>query len=155
MIDKEPDVRSDSTPKGKKKGGKAKSKKADKKSKEHLMSTVETTPKPKKNQKTKYNNNRTNTNTKAKVIKPRKPTVKCTISELDGYVFDCTGYQQAEEYKWSKEALESYVVSLTHGTDVQVTLEKGQKMTWTVPDKKSTKQTEQFPDKANVPEQDR
>ena len=36
------------------------------------------------------------------------------------------------------------MVSLTHGTDVRVTLEKGQKMTWTVPDKKSTNELNDF-----------
>ena len=41
--------------------------------------------------------------------KSQRPKVKCTIVELKDRYFDCTGYRQAEEYKKSKEALESYV----------------------------------------------
>ena len=50
--------------------------------------------------------------------------MKCNIPELKDKVFDCTGYKQAEEYKKSKEALESYLLfHCKYGSDVRLSLE--------------------------------
>ena len=53
-----------------------------------------------------------------------KPRVKCNIPELKDRIFDCSGYKQAEDYKRSKEALESYVsFHCKYGTDVRISIE--------------------------------
>ena len=69
-----------------------------------------------------------NENGKRKLRKTRpgasKPRVKCNIPELKDKIFDCSGYKQAEEYKKSKEALESYLsFHCKYGSDVRLSLE--------------------------------
>ena len=79
----------------------------------------------------------------------KKAQVKCQIPELKDKVFDCTGYRQAEEYKKSKEALESYLTSqCKHGTDIRQTLEKMVKFKVPAPIIKEDEQKDTDPQKA-------
>ncbi len=58
----------------------------------------------------------------------KKPSVKCTIPELSGHIFDCSGFRQAEDFKKTKEALESYATTYSkYGSDLRVTLENLEK----------------------------
>ena len=54
-----------------------------------------------------------------------KPKVSNQIVELKGYVFDCTGYRQAEDYRKAKLAVESYVLmEFQHGPDIRHTIKE-------------------------------
>ena len=69
-------------------------------------------------------NNKKNQKNQKKKSSSNKPKVKCNIVELKDRYFDCSGYKQAEEYKRSKEALESYVsFHCKYGTDVRLSIE--------------------------------
>ena len=63
----------------------------------------------------------------------KKPSVKCTIPELSSFIFDCSSFKQAEEYKKSKEALES--CATTYGkyrSDLKISL--GEMKAFTIPE---------------------
>ena len=81
----------------------------------------------------KKSGRRKNQNQKKSGFKPKRAKVKCQITELKGFAFNCTGYRQAEEFKEAKEALESYLSSqCKYGTDIRITVANLQK--FDVPD---------------------
>ena len=44
-----------------------------------------------------------NQNQKKSGFKPKRAKVKCQITELKGFAFNCTGYRQAKEFKEAKK----------------------------------------------------
>ena len=102
--------------------------KEQKKNSDVTLSNIESDDKKptKKNKKYEYKNNNNDKYVKNYTSQRiKKPSVNNQIKELHGYFFDCTGYKQAEEYKRTKEAIQSYVTTtFTMGTDVQKSIDE-------------------------------